>query len=383
MVNRISKLPKKGSFFLFGARGTGKTTLLKGLYPEALYINLLRSEEEEELTKSPSSLRSRVATLKGHQRVIIDEIQKIPKLLDEVHQLIEDGHDSFILTGSSARKLKRGAGNLLGGRAAFRALFPLTHVELAEKFDLNLALEFGTLPKLLQLDDREAKIDYLQSYVRSYIREEIQIEQVVRRLDPFRGFLEVAAQMNGKILNYSKIEREVGASVKTIQNYYQILVDTHLGFVVNGFHESWRKQLSQAPKFYFFDPGLTRALARRTQLGLSPSSYEYGDLFEQFIICECFRMNEYSNREFRFSYLRSKDGAEIDLIIDRPGMKRALVEIKSSQQIQREDLTHIIQFKKEHPSAEAYCLSRDPNAKKIEKVICLPWQAGLKELGLG
>lgn len=382
MVERIIKLPKKGSFFLFGARGTGKTTLLRQQYPDALYINLLRSEEEEALSKTPGSIRDRVAASSGNQKIIIDEIQKLPKLLDEVHQMIEEGHDRFILTGSSARKLKRGAGNLLGGRASYRALFPFTHIELQNKFDLDQALEFGTLPRLSHMEDRESKVDYLQSYVRTYIKEEIQVEQLVRNLDPFRGFLEVAAQMNGKILNYSKIERDVGASVKTIQNYYQILIDTHLGFTVNGFHESWRKQLSQSPKFYFFDLGVTRALARRAQLGLASSSFEYGDLFEQFIVCECFRMNEYLNLEYKFTYLRSKDGVEIDLIIDRPGMQRAMVEIKSSTNIQEEDLSHIIQFKKEHPKVEAYCLSRDLHKKMIANVKCLPWKLGLTELGL-
>ncbi len=382
MVNRLIKLPKSGSFFIFGSRGVGKTTLLKQAYPKALYINLLLSEEEEGLSKNPKSLRDRVAATTKNQKIIIDEIQKIPKLLDEIHQLIEDGHDRFILTGSSARKLKRGSANLLGGRAAFRALFPLTSLELKEKFNLNHALEFGTLPKLLSLKNKDSKIDYLQSYIRTYIREEIQIEQVVRNLDPFRGFLEVAAQMNGKILNYSKIEREIGVTVKTIQNYYQILIDSHLGFMVNGFHESWRKQLSQSPKFYFFDTGVCRALARKIQLGISESTFEYGDLFEQFIICECFRMNEYYNREYKFSYLRSKDGAEIDLIIDRPGQKRILLEIKSTNRIQREDLLHIIQFKKEHPKTEAFCFSKDPHPKIIEGIQCMPWDKGFKAIGL-
>ncbi|MFN8789827.1 MAG: ATP-binding protein [Bdellovibrionales bacterium] len=305
MIHRLVKLPKKGSFLLFGARGTGKTTLLKAYDPKALYINLLRAEEEDVLLRSPGSLRERVLAMPKHQKVIIDEIQKIPKLLDEVHQLIEEGHDRFIMTGSSSRKLKRGAGNLLAGRAVYRALFPLTYKEQKDHFDLLSNLEFGSLPKLQHLEDRDQKIDYLQSYVRVYIKEEIQLEQIVRNLNPFRNFLEVAAQMSGKILNFSKIERDVGASVKTIQNYYQILVDTHLGFMLNAFHESWRKQIVQAPKFYFFDTGVVRALSRRLQLGLAPSSYEYGDLFEQYVICECFRMNEYLKREYTFSYLKT------------------------------------------------------------------------------
>lgn len=379
MVNRLIRLPKSGSFFIFGARGTGKTTLLKINFPTAVYINLLRSKDEEALSKNPASLRE-IVHGNPNKKIIIDEIQKIPKLLDEVHDLIEEGYDHFILTGSSARKLKRGSANLLGGRAAYRALFPFTSFELKDKFHLETALALGTLPKLFSLEDYESKIDYLQSYIRTYIREEIQMEQIVRKLEPFRNFLEVAAQMNGKILNFSKIEREVGASVKTIQNYYQILVDTHLGFFINGFHESWRKQLSQAPRFYFFDTGVCRALARRIQIPVTPSTFEYGDLFEQFIIGECHKMNEYLNREYNFSYLRTKDDAEIDLIIDRPGKKRVLVEIKSKNNIQKEDLPHIVTFKSEHPEVEAYCLSQDSYHKSIGEVRCLPWQIGLQEI---
>lgn len=379
MVDRLIRLPKSGSFFIFGARGTGKTTLLKCLFPEAIYINLLRAKDEEALSKNPSSLRE-IVYGNADKRIIIDEIQKIPKLLDEVHDLIEEGYDRFILTGSSARKLKRGSANLLAGRAAYRALFPFTSFELKEKFNLESALALGTLPKLFSLAEQESKIDYLQSYIRTYLREEIQIEQVVRKLEPFRSFLEVAAQMNGKILNFSKIERDVGASVKSIQNYYQILIDTHLGFFVNGFHESWRKQLSQAPKFYFFDTGVSRALARRIQIPISPSTFEYGDLFEQFVIGECHKMNEYLNREYSFTYLRTKDDAEVDLIIDRPGKTRVLVEIKSKTNVQKEDLSHIITFKSEHPEVEAYCLSQDPYLKNIDGVRCVPWQQGLEEI---
>ncbi len=382
MVDRLIKLPEKGSFFVFGARGTGKTTLLKNKYPEALYINLLLSKEEEALSRNPEELRSRIQAGPSDKKIIIDEIQKIPKLLDEIHQLIEDGVDRFVLTGSSARKLKRGSGNLLAGRASYRSLYPLSIFELKEHFELHQTLTFGSLPKLLHLDNDESKIDYLQSYVRSYIREEIQIEQAVRNLDPFRGFLEVAAQMNGKPLNYSKIEREVGVSNKTIQNYYQILVDTHLGFFINGFHESWRKQLLQSPRFYFFDTGVARTLARQIQLELTESTFEYGNLFEQFVICECFRMNEYLNREYLFSYLRSKDGAEIDLIIDRPGLKRVLIEIKSKRMIHEQDLSHIIQFHKEHPKTEAYCISLDPHPKIIKGIHCLPLQKTLQAIGL-
>jgi predicted AAA+ superfamily ATPase len=383
MVKRAIKLPSKGSYFLFGARGTGKTTLLKASYPDALFIDLLDYEEEDNLRRSPKSLRDRIAAVGKTQKIIIDEIQKLPRLLDEVQRLIDQGIDRFVLTGSSSRKLKRGGANLLGGRAFYKALFPFTAGELGERFNLQEALEYGLLPKIFQFDTRQAKIEFLNTYVRVYIQEEIQLEQIVRSLDPFRGFLEVAAQMNGKILNYSKIEREVGVSVKTVQSYYQILQDTYLGFMVSGFHESWRKQLSQSPRFYFFDTGVARALGRRVTLGLNPSSYEFGDLFEQFIVSECFKWNEYFGKNYHFTYLRTKDGAEIDLIVDRPGLRRAMVEIKSSEHITEKDLPHIITFKKEHPKTEAFCLSRDQRKKNIAGVTCLPWELGLIELGLG
>jgi len=390
MVTRIIKLPKKQSFFLFGARGTGKTTVLEALFPkgsqsdrESLWIDLLSDEEEAGLSRNPDSLKQRVQQFGKTRHIIIDEIQKIPKLLDVVHQLIKDGYDKFILSGSSARKLKRGAANLLAGRAVVRSLFPLTHLEMADRFELNFALRFGTLPRLVHLDNEPTEIkDYLRAYSKTYLKEEIIVEQLVRNLDPFRGFLEVAAQMNGKIVNYSKIERDVGSSNKTIQSYYQILEETYVGFFLNAFHESWRKQLSQSPKFYFFDLGVTRALAGRLNQEVSESTYEYGDLFEQFIICEIFRLNEYFSLDFKMSYLRSKDGAEIDLILDRPGMKRALIEIKSSKMVRSEDLKHLRRFKSEHPKTDAYCLSLDPSPKRIDGIEVLPWKEGLIALGI-
>lgn len=381
MFRRLVKLPKKRSFFLFGARGVGKTTLLRSLYEKnCLYINLLKATEEEELFRNPDSLKDRVLALDKKKWVIIDEIQKVPKLLDIIHDLIEEGQDRFILTGSSSRKLKRGSANLLAGRAGVRTLHPLTHIELAKNFKLNTALEFGTLPKIYNLNSRSEKIDYLKSYIHTYVKEEILIEQVVRNLDPFRNFLEVAAQMNGKIVNYSKISRDVGASVKTVQNYYQILADTNIGFFLNAFHESWRKQISQAPKFYFFDTGVARALSRKLSLNMTEQSYEYGDLFEQFIICELNRLNDYYETDFKFSYLRTKDDTEIDLIIDRPGRPRALIEIKSSAAIRAENIKTLRNFKKEQSSVEAFCLSRDPHEKLIDKVRVIPWQNGIQKI---
>jgi predicted AAA+ superfamily ATPase len=190
------------------------------------------------------------------------------------------------LTSSSARKLKRGSANLLAGRAFTYKLFPLTHLELAKQFDLNQALTYGTLPKLLEYEDNNDKVEFLRSYTQTYLREEIQIEQLVRRLNPFRDFLELAAQNNGEILNYTKISRDIGVDHKTVANYYQILEDTLVGFYLPPFHKSVRKRQLESPKFYLFDTGVKRALERSFNIPLNKRSYAYGKAFEHFVILE-------------------------------------------------------------------------------------------------
>ena len=213
MVRRLLKLSNSNSLFIFGARSTGKTTLLTELFKEdnkTLWINLLEEADEEIYGRHPSQLSLEIATKRYH-RVIIDEIQKFPKILDIVHLEIEKNPKiQFILTGSSARKLKRGAANLLGGRAFTYSLHPFTYIELGSLFNLPEALKFGTLPKLLEYSAEEDKKLFLKSYIKIYIKEEVLVEQLIRDLEPFRNFLEVAAQTNGKIINYSKIAKEVG-----------------------------------------------------------------------------------------------------------------------------------------------------------------------------
>jgi len=385
MINRSIKLPEDNSFFLFGARGTGKTYLLKEHFEArtSYYIDLLNPDQNEAFNLRPRTLTEQLAALKPEiVWVIIDEIQKAPKLLDIVHQQIESSRFKFALTGSSARKLRHGSANLLAGRAFVLQLFPLTAREIGERFSLQSSLAWGTLPRAVMIESNEDRRDFLRSYAHTYLQEEITQEQIVRRLDPFRRFLVVAAQMSGQILNFSKIAREIGSSTATVQSYFQILEDTLIGNLVEPFHESVRKRQRGNPKFYFFDTGVQRALNNTLQVELAPQTYAFGVAFEHFVVNEIHRLQAYGKKDYRLSYLRTKDGVEIDLIIERPGMKRALVEIKSTERITGEDIRSLITLGKDVPNSEAFCLSRDPTAKKISAVSCLPWQEGLVQLGL-
>ncbi len=385
MFKRIFSPPKNQSFFLFGPRGTGKSTLLRehfGKDGQALYIDLLDPEQEDAFLRNPKELERRLDVLSPEVRwIILDEVQKAPRLLDSVHRAIETRPLCFALTGSSARKLKRGGANLLAGRAFVYNLYALTHFEIGASFDLEVALHFGTLPKVIGMQTHEEKSEFLRAYALTYVKEEIVAEQLVRKLQPFRNFLEVAAQCNGQILNFSRIAKEVGADVKTVQNYFEILEDTLVGFLLPPFHESIRKRQLQNPKFYFFDTGVKRALDRTLTQSFGPGSYAYGNAFEHFIILEIQRLNTYYRKDWRLSYLRTRDDAEIDLIIERPGLPRALIEIKSKDRVTEGDTAHLNRFAPDIQKAEAYCLSRDPVKKRIGATICLPWEEGLRELG--
>lgn len=385
MFHRLVKPLKSNSFFLFGARGTGKSTFLQQYFANTptLWLNLLDPLVEDPLARHPEGLATQVHAQAGRvQWVVLDEIQKVPRLLDVVHQLIESTPIKFALTGSSARKLKRGAANLLAGRAFVNHLFPLTHVEMGEAFVLEKALQWGTLPKAVQLAEDIERAEFLKTYALTYLKEEIWSEHIVRKLDPFRRFLEVAAQSNGDIINYTNIARDVGADTKTVQSYFQILEDTLVGTLLSAYHKSIRKQQHQAPKFYFFDTGVKRALDNTLTVALAPNTYAFGKAFEHWIIIEVARLNAYHRKDYQFSYLRTKDDAEIDLVIERPGQKTALVEIKSTTRVDERDTRTVAAFLKDIRNAEGFCLSRDPVAKKIDGVHCLDWQTGLQALGL-
>jgi len=384
MIYRIINISKNRSLFLFGARGTGKSTLVKSIIHQSeestLWIDLLKETDEERYGRHPDLLSHDLLGTK-YDRVVIDEVQKAPKLLDIVHLEIEKNKNlQFILTGSSARKLKRGGANLLAGRAFTYSLFPFTFIELGDDFNLLDALKYGSLPGIYELDGLE-KIEFLRSYVRTYLKEEIQIEQLIRKLNPFKDFLEIAAQLNGEILNYAKFSRDVGVDDKTIVNYFQILEDTLLGFYLPAFHRSVRKRQLESPKFYFFDLGVKRALERSLTIDLKPHSFAYGSAFEQFIIIESYRLNEYFRKDYRLSYLKTKDGAEIDLVILRPGLPDALIEIKSFERIKIDSIKHLKAFQKSWDQpCECFVFSQDVNDSIVEEVHFIHWKKGLKLL---
>lgn len=380
MFDRLLNLSKSQHLFLFGARGTGKSTLLKSsLKPEeTLFLDLLSSNLEVRFSRNPDSLREIVDALpKEINAVVIDEIQKVPRLLDVVHTLIEKKQKRFILTGSSARKLKRGSANLLAGRAFVYHLFPLSTLEIGERFNLLETLQFGSLPKLFEFTNNDDKIEFLMAYAHTYIKEEIYAEQLVKLLDPFRRFLEVAAQANGKIVSIAKIARDVGVDDKTVRSYFSILEDTLVGFMLEPFQNSFRKRLSQKPKFYFFDTGVTRALAFMLQAPISPRTKAFGDAFEHFIILECIKLASYFRLGYRFSYLRTKDDAEIDLVVERPGKPLLCIEIKSSDTVNEDDLRSLASLTKDLQNSEAVCFCNEPIRRKLENILVVPWHEGL------
>ncbi|MBL7661155.1 ATP-binding protein [bacterium] len=346
-------------------------------------IDLLSDREFYQYDTNPDLLINRANQLPGSIKwILIDEIQRVPRLLNVVHKLIEEKLINFALTGSSSRKLRRGGANLLAGRAFVYNLFPLTHVELGEQFNLDRVLSFGSLPKVFSLQTIEEKSLFLESYVHTYLKEEIVAEQLVRNLTPFRKFLQIAAQMNSQIINFSSIARDVGVDPNTVKTYFSILEETHTGMLLEASEKSVRKQQSQAPKFYLFDTGVKRALDNNINADVSPQTYEYGRLFETFLINEIHRLNYYFRRNYVLSYLRTKDDAEIDLILERKNEPPILIEIKSKDQINAIDTRSLDRFKDVFPKSRLLLLSLDSAAKRFGKVEALPWQMGLSELGL-
>lgn len=378
-IHRQLQLSDSNSFFLFGARGTGKTTLLKDtpFLKDSLYIDLLNADQEEQYALRPTLLIEQAEALDEGQWIIIDEVQKLPKLLDHVHIMLTKKDIRFALTGSSSRKLKRGGSNLLAGRAFNFSLYPFTSVELGGKFDLMEALQWGTLPQVVSYQSENDKKRFLRSYSQTYLKEEILLEQVVRNLTPFRLFLSVAAQMNTQIVNFSNIARDTGVDPKTVQNYYQILVDTNLGFFLEAYDRSVRKVQKQSPKFYLFDMGVKRSLQKTLNVPLIPRTSDFGDAFESWFICECFRLNHYYESDYTFSYLRTKDDVEIDLIIERPGQSQVLLEIKSAERIDERHVKNLIRFQSDFPDAEFLCIGRTAHRQIIKGITVIPWQEAL------
>jgi len=317
------------SFFLFGPRGTGKSSWLRDHFKPDLSIDLLRSEEYLRFSSEPGLLRDRVAALPADSRVVIDEIQKVPALLDEVHSLMfsHEGSYQFALTGSSARKLKQAEANMLAGRAVKREMFPLCSKELGSDFSPESGMKFGSLPGLFSLPGSQEKIDFLYAYVETYLREEILREAVVRKLQNYQRFLKHAAIMNAQVTNMNNISREAGVARSTVEGYFEILVDTLLGTFVEPIHLKAKVKEVAAPKFYFFDCGVVRAL--RNELGESLGE-QAGYLLETLLLNEIRAYSSYRNLNLQIHYWGTPSGTEVDFIICK-GRKKVAVEVKSSR----------------------------------------------------
>jgi len=388
MINRFFKPLKSRSYFIFGARGVGKSTWLKQNYTieNSIFINLLDPEVFETFLLQPQKLKE-VLRLESNQNktVVIDEVQKVPALLDVVHNEISENKRIFVLTGSSSRKLKQKGVNLLAGRASVYFMYTLSYFELANDFHLNQALERGLLPEAYFAKSLNEVHEYLKSYVYTYIEKEIQQEQWVRKLEPFRKFLQIAAQMNSKIINKSKIAKQIGVESTTVESYFEILEDTLLGFRLPGFDTSIRKQVRLADKFYFFDTGVARAIEKTLSIPMVEHTSYYGHLFETFIVMEIRKIAERHRREWTFSYLCTKEGQEIDLIIQRPQNEFILIEIKSTLNTTDEELKSILSLgpdfdKKYKKKSLKILISQDKNSRISENIECLYFTDALKKI---
>ncbi len=383
MYQRLLTILKSQSFFLFGPRGTGKSTFLDGFLrdEERVTFDLLDPELADELISYPNNLLSRLAPYEGlREWVVIDEVQKAPQLLDIVHRLIKEKRFKFALTGSSARKLKRGAANLLAGRALVYSMFPLTCEELGKDAQLMDILQFGSLPEIFSLESPVAKAKFLKSYAQTYLKEEIISEQIVRNLPPFRRFLDVAAQSDTEIINYSNIAKDIHSDPKTVSGYYDILEDTLLGFRLPAYSKSIRRKQKKAPKFYLFDTGVARALAERVDYELVPKTFECGQLFESFIVNEIRRRLTYLDKQFSLSYMRVSDDTEIDLIIEQSSKARWIIEIKSTTSVDERHVRALATLREDFKDAKALVISNDPAAKKFSGIDALHWTQALEQI---
>lgn len=365
-INRIQriKLPPNRSAFLWGPRKTGKTTLLKQEFPDACWIDFLDYETFLTLSQKPHALRQ-IVEAQTSKTIVIDEVQKVPKIMDEIHWLMENKGYQFILSGSSARKLRRGTSNLLGGRAWRFELYPLVTAEL-EKFDLDKALLSGLLPPHYFSPD--SRMD-LKAYVHDYLKEEIQAEALTRNLPAFSKFLFTAAVTNGMLLNYSNVAREAGVSVKTIREYYQILEDTLIGKQVPPWGKAKKRRLIETSKFFFFDMGIVSALLNYNSL--IPGTIEYGRAFEHFILQECWAYRHYSKLDFPIYFWRTASGAEVDIIL---GDANVSIEVKSSDK-DNYKIKGLHLFNQEYRCQKSFIISREPMRRKISSnITVLPWK---------
>ncbi len=360
-IQRVLPFPRS-TFFLWGPRQSGKTTLLKTRFPDAHRIDLLRTDERIRFEREPMRLREEVRALPHDKRIVIDEVQKVPALLDEVHYLIQEDSRTFALCGSSARKLRRTHANMLGGRALKRELLGLSAHELGEDFSLEQMLSYGPLPPhYLDPDAREL----ISAYVDLYLKEEILDEGLTRNLPVFSTFLRAAAIGDTEVTNFSNIGRECGVASSTVRGYYEILEDTLIGAFLPAFTRRAKRRVQHAPKFYFRDVGVVNHLVHRGVV--RPGSETFGKAFENWVFHELSVHVRASGRPYEIAYWRLSSGIEVDFVL---GDAEVAIEAKGKSQLQSRDTRHLEQFRREHPGVEQLV------------VVCLEPQARITDSGI-
>jgi len=364
MLNRIFQLNKEidSSIFLFGGRQTGKTTILHQQFPGAIFFDLLDTSVKDRLRRHPAILYETLKDKPVGTLVIIDEIPEVPELLNEVHRLIVERQLIFILCGSSARKLKRKGHNTLGGRALPVYLYPLVSAEIPN-FDINRAVTYGMIPSHY-LAKNPSRL--LSGYIDVYLKEEIKEEALVRNLDAFHRFLEVAALTDGEIINNNNIAQECGVHATTVSSYFDILEDTLIGYRLPAYTKVMQRRLVQAPRFYYFDIGIVNHLLHRKEL--VRGSVDYGHAFEHLVVQELVAWLHYTHSDEKMSYWRTYTGIEVDIII---GDARVAIEIKSSEEVQNRHLKNLKIFAEEHPQSRLILVSLDVFTRKIGNIECL------------
>lgn len=370
-------LPLKQSAFLWGARKTGKTTYLKEKFPKSAVFDFLKTDLFIEVSKNPSLLRERLLAKDAEalkEPVILDEVQKVPQVLDEVHWLIENKGLRFILCGSSARKLKRGHVNLLGGRAWRFEMFPLVSREI-EKIDLLRALNHGLLPLHYLQNDAECKKS-LDAYVNDYLREEVFAEGLTRNIPAFSRFFEALGYSHGELTNYSNIARECGVDSKTVKEYYQILVDTLIAARLDPFKKKQsRDVITKASKYYLFDVGVAGRITKRHITDLKGP--EFGKAFEHFILMELLAYRSYKEKDFNVNFWRTKTGLEVDFVLDSGGIA---VEVKGSARVEKKDLRGLKAFTDEFSPRKSYVVCNEKEKRLIGNLEIIPWEVFLRDL---
>ncbi len=359
------------SLFLWGARQTGKSTLLKECFPDALWFDLLLTEEYQRIVQQPSLLRERILAKPETSLVIIDEIQRIPELLNEIHWLIANKNIRFIMSGSSARKIRRSGANLLGGRALRYELYPLVSAEIPD-FDLLRALNNGMLPR--HYDAINAK-KMLSAYLGNYLRDEIAAEARLRNVSVFSRFLDAAAFTNGEMVNYSNIASDTGVSVPTVKEYFQILEDTLLGRYLPSFQKKAKRRVITAPKFYLFDVGVANALLNRGKIEFGTEIF--GKAFEHFIYQEIYAHSRYSDLNYPLAYWRTASQIEIDFVL---GDHEVAIEVKSISTVQPRHLKGLKAFAEEYSVKKLIVICNEPRARLVDNILILPWKEFLTQL---